>query len=63
MLKVSGQSVTLPFAWNELNSGDAYVRIRNIYNLTLEGHDLKTAADIAAGNAPKLTHELSYAST
>ena len=60
MLKVSGQSVTLPFAWNELNSGDAYVRIRNIYNLTLEGHDLKTAADIAAGNAPKLTHELDW---
>ena len=60
MLKVNGYAVTLPFAWNELNTGDAYIRIRNIYNLTLEGHDLKTAADIAAGNAPKLTHELDW---
>jgi len=49
------QGVTLPFKWIEAESADAYTRIRNIYSLVKKnGHDLKTAAKIASGEAPKL---------
>lgn len=51
------QSVTLPFAWAKSESGDAYIRIRNVYALTQEGNTLRQAAEIAAGKAPKLTEE------
>jgi len=57
--KPTYQTVSLPFVWNELNAGDAYIRISRIYNLTLEGHDLKTAAKIADGNAPKIERDWS----
>ena len=53
--KPSYQTTTLPFKWHEDYAGDAYTRIRNIYSFVQkEGHDLKTAAKIAAGDAPKL---------
>ena len=43
------QSVVLPFTWSVDNTGDAYVRIRNIYKLVSEGHSLRVAAEIAEG--------------
>ncbi len=52
------QGVTLPFKWNEAVADDAYTRIRNIYSLVkTEGRDLKTASQIAVGEAPKLIIE------
>ena len=51
------QSVTLPFAWAKSESGDAYIRIRNVYALTQEGNTLRQAAEIAAGKTPKLTEQ------
>ena len=54
------QSVTLPFGFNEYQKADAYVRIRNIYNLTLEGHDLRTAAFIAENKNNKLLNNLDW---
>ena len=51
------QSVTLPFAWAKSDSGDAYIRIRNVYALTQEGNTLRQAAEIAAGKAPKLIEQ------
>ena len=53
------QSVKLDFLWERGASKDAEIRIRKIYNLTLEGHDLKTAAKIASGNAPKIERDWS----
>ena len=53
------QSVKLDFLWERGASKDAEARIRKIYNLTLEGHDLKTAAKIASGNAPKIERDWS----
>jgi hypothetical protein len=56
MLKVRGeteQAITLPFEWTASESGDAYIRIRNIYKLVGEGQTLKGAAEIADGRAPK----------
>ncbi len=47
------QSVILPFRWDAHSTGDAYVRIRNVYKLVGEGHSLKGAAEIAEGKAPK----------
>jgi integrase len=47
------QSVILPFRWDDHSTGDAYVRIRNVYKLVSEGHSLKGAAEIAEGKAPK----------
>ncbi len=46
------QTVVLPFRWCSAEWGDAYVRVRNIYGLCQQGHDLKVAATIAAGKAP-----------
>jgi len=48
------QSVTLQAPWVASTSGDAYVRIRNIYSLVQQGYTLKQAAEVAAGKAPKL---------
>lgn len=45
-------TVTLPFPWEKASMGDAYTRLRNIYVLWSEGQTLRSAADIAAGNAP-----------
>ena len=47
------QSVCLPFDWEENNWGDAYTRIRNIFKFITEGHNLKAAAELAQGKAPK----------
>lgn len=59
MLKVRGeteQAITLPFEWTASESGDAYIRIRNIYKLVAgDGHSLQAAAEIAAGKAPNTT--------
>ncbi len=55
------QSVTLPFLWESSQRQAAFNRIQKIYNVTLEGHDLKTAAKIADGKAPKIeTHWSKY---
>ena len=51
------QSVKLDFLWEKGSSKQAEIRIRNIYNLTLEGHDLKTASKIADGKAPKIERD------
>ena len=51
------QSVKLDFLWERGASKQAEIRIRNIYNLTLEGHDLKTASKIADGKAPKIERD------
>ena len=45
-------SVVLPFEWSKLQVGAILARVRNIYVLTLEGHELQEAAAIAAGKAP-----------
>ena len=51
-------SESLPYKWTEDTAGDAYTRIRNIYSLVKKnGHDLKSAAKIASGEAPKLQTE------
>jgi hypothetical protein len=55
------QSILLPFLWESSQRKAATTRIGNIYNLTLQGHDLKTAAKIADGKAPKIqTHWSQY---
>ncbi len=46
------ESVTLPFPWAKSSMGDAYTRLRNIYVHWSEGHALRVAADLAAGQAP-----------
>ena len=51
------QQIILPFAWAENLRKAATTRISNIYNLTLEGHNLKTAALIAEGKAPKIERD------
>ena len=51
------QTVMLPFKWAESFRKAATRRIDNIYNLTLEGHNLKTAALIAEGKAPKIERD------
>ena len=53
------QEIVLPYKWEEntATEGDCYTRIRNIYALTLEGHDLKRAAEIADGKAPKIERD------
>ena len=54
------QSVILPFSWQENNVSNVLIRVRNIYNLTLEGHDLKTAAFIAENKNNKLLNNLDW---
>jgi hypothetical protein len=48
----SMQTVSLPFDWARRSTGDALVRIRNIYALVEEGHTLRSAADVLEGKAP-----------
>ena len=55
------QSVALPFDWAKSQTGDAVARVRAIYRLVGEGHSLKTAALVAAGEAHLLN--LSIAAT
>ena len=47
------QSVMLPFDWSPKFFDDAYTRIRNIFKFITEGHNLKAAAELAQGKAPK----------
>ena len=54
------QSVLLPFAWQENNVGDVLMRVRNIYNYTLDGNDLKTAAFLAENKNNKLLNNLDW---
>lgn len=44
-------SVLLPFQWSRQDVGAILARVRNIYVLTLDGHDLSAAAQIASGKA------------
>ena len=46
--------MSLPFDWARRSTGDALVRIRNIYALVEEGHTLRSAADLLEGKAPAL---------
>ncbi len=51
---ISQETVMLKFEWIKSNEDDIYTRFRNISKLMGEsGHNLKTAAVIAEGNAPK----------
>jgi hypothetical protein len=43
------RSVVLPYEWSKANVPAILARVRNIYVLTLEGYELVTAAEIAAG--------------
>ena len=45
-------SVALPFDWAKGQTGDAVARVRSIYRLVGEGHTLKAASTLAAGEAP-----------
>ncbi|MEY3767536.1 MAG: hypothetical protein RLZZ11_606 [Cyanobacteriota bacterium] len=45
----SMQTVSLPFDWARRSTGDALVRIRNIYALVEEGHSIRSAADSRGG--------------
>ncbi len=53
----NSQGRTLPFKWNELHADDAYIRIRNIYKLRLEGIDFALAVEIADDKAPMLVED------
>jgi len=46
------ESVLLPYRWHEDDWGDAYTRIRNIFSLIQQGHNLKQAAELAEGKSP-----------
>ena len=46
------ESVLLPYRWHEDDWGDAYTRIRNIFSLIQQGHNLKKAAELAEGKSP-----------
>ena len=48
----ASSSRVLPFKWNEHEADDAYIRIRNIYKLMLEGIEFSLAVDIADDKAP-----------
>ena len=55
-------SIYIPFAWSKDQKRAAYNRIQNIYYLVKnDGHDLKSAAKIAAGEAPKLINQIDWA--
>ena len=51
------QTVALPFDWARRSTGDALVRIRNIYVLMEEGHTLRAAADLTEGKAPGIANK------
>ena len=40
------QTIALPFDWAKRSTGDALVRIRNIYALVAEGHTLRSAEEL-----------------
>ena len=46
------ESVMLSYRWHEDDWGDAYTRIRNIFSLIQQGHNLKKAAELAEGKSP-----------
>lgn len=46
------QTVGLPFEWSRRSTGDALVRIRNLYALVQQGHSLQAAAGLLEGRAP-----------
>lgn len=55
------QSVTLGIQWSERSAGDAYTRVRNLFGLVAgEGYNMRQAADVAAGKAPKLTERTDW---
>ena len=55
-------SIYIPFAWSKDQKRAATNRIQNIYFLVKnDGHDLKSAAKIAAGEAPKLINQIDWA--
>ena len=55
-------SIYIPFAWSKDQKRAAINRIQNIYYLVKnDGHDLKNAAKIAAGEAPKLINQIDWA--
>ena len=45
------------FDYSATASGDILIRVRNIYELVSQGHTIKSAVEIAAGEAPRLTYE------
>ncbi len=47
------ETVGLPFDWGRQQVAAIVARVRNIYVLTLQGHDLQQAAAIADGKAPR----------
>ena len=53
-------SVTLPFEWTQINKGDIYTRVRNIFALAQKGYTLRQAAEVAAGKAPKPIEQLDW---
>ena len=48
------QTIALPFDWAKRSTGDALVRIRNIYALVAEGHTLRSAEELLQGKAPAM---------
>jgi integrase len=56
LVRRAGQPMTtigLPFDWGRHQVASITTRVRNIYVLTLQGHDLQEAAAIAEGRAPQ----------
>ena len=53
-------AVTLPFEWTQINKGDIYTRVRNIFALAQKGYTLRQAAEVAAGKAPKPIEQLDW---
>ena len=53
-------SVTLPFEWAQINKGDIYTRVRNIFALAQKGYTLRQAAEVASGKAPKPIEQLDW---
>ena len=53
-------AVTLPFEWTQINKGDIYTRVRNIFALAEKGYTLRQAAEVAAGKAPKPIESLDW---
>ena len=54
------QTTLLPFDWDIKSFDDAYTRIRNIFKFITEGHNLKSAAELAQGKAPKKGKDWSH---
>ena len=48
-----GNSVVLPFLWEQKSWGDCYTRIRNVYVYVTQGFLLVEAAELAASKAPR----------